>query len=204
VDQWLPLAWASDFSPARVLGADFEWPVGAQGLLHLQLAQNPEWMGGGSGSAALHVQSDLGARFVVDSYAAGRLSVARHQGAAERTPQIALGLGVESGPVRLRGEVLLSLEENGARAWEFQANWKLPWTLLGSTSWSLVGRFRDVNPTSVTGNDRLWQGAAGLLWRAATAEWAELSLGWMWEVDLPEDVAAAIEHESSLGLHVRF
>jgi hypothetical protein len=42
------------------------------------------------------------------------------------------------------------------------------------------------------------------MWRAATAEWAELSVGWMWEVDLPEDVAAAIEHESSLGLHVRF
>ena len=204
VDQWLPLSWASAFSPARVLGVNLERALGTQGYLRLQVAQNPEWIGGGAATASLNVERDIQSLVVVDSYLAGRFSMGKALGLSDGTSQLAIGVRLESGPARLMSEVLLGLEENGPRAWEIYGSWKLPWRIWGGDSWEIMGRFRDVNPTSVTEEDRLWQGAAGLLWRPSVPEWTELSLGLIWEADMPEDVAEAIEHEASLGLHVRF
>ena len=204
VDQWLPLAWASGLSPARVLGLSFQHPLGPRGQVHIQAAQNPDWLGGESGTAVVEFHGGRRRGLQVSGSLGGRFTVAREASFEEGSVDLAAGLVAEAGGFLLTGELLVSLEENGPIAWELAGLLDLPWRLQGPLPLELLLRLRDTNPTAVTEEDRLWQVASGLTWRVVALERAELSLGAIWEVDLPEDVAAAIEHEASLGLHARF
>jgi hypothetical protein len=65
-------------------------------------------------------------------------------------------------------------------------------------------RVRSIDPTWVTEEDHVWQAAAGLNWAIKTREQSLLSLAAVWEMDLPEDASAAIEHEAALQLRARF
>lgn len=204
VDQWLPLAWVSGFTPTRVTGVSFEQTLSSWGVLHLQAAQNPDILGGGSGTVSMRFRGEPTSRLRLESYIAGRFTVERDRGVGEGSPQFATGLRADSDRIRILGELLLSAEENGPMAWGVTGAVQLPWPVEGVDSTELLMRLRDINPTAVTEEDRIWQIASGLSWQVTVPELSLLSVALLWEMDLPEDVDAAIEHEASLGARVRF
>ena len=204
VDQWVPLAWASEISPARVLGLSVEHPLGPRGQVHLQAAQNPDWLGGESGTARVEFHAGRRGGLQVDSSLGARVTVERGASFNDGSVDLAAGLVAEKGSLLLAGELLVGLEENGPIAWEIAGGLALPWQRQSLLPDDLLLRLRDTNPTAVTEEDRLWQVASGLTWSVVDLEKTLLSVGVIWEVELPENVAAAIEHEASVGLHSRF
>ena len=151
------------------------------------------------------MRGNLFVREVVEAFLVGRMTVLEEGiGLDAEGVDVGAGLSAEAGSARLLAEFFGGRSENSAVAWGVTGAYRLPLGLKIAQEADLLLRIRDVNPTRVTEEDRLWQLAAGGTVFLKTPEDALFSLGLIWEMDLPEDVSLAIEHEVAMQVRTRF
>ena len=201
IDQFHPLSWQTGMSSGRNLAANLE--LSWDGWMHWEVQVGE--VRGGEGGRYL--------RNRVSTHLPGGLAVYLSEQTefvdndkilAFSESELGLGVVLRRGLFQAMGEYLLDLQKSGAHAWQSMFSYAF---ITPKRSWDqveLLGRLRWLDPHRLRENDgRVVMALGGnigfsmpgeRMWRVST----------LWEMDVPQDKAAAIEHEAVVQLGIAF
>jgi hypothetical protein len=205
VDQYAPLGWASGFNPERGLGIGWTQNLGTKTSADFQLLnaladESGDLQSEKTASIRVSVALVEGLEFLVS----GRTGLLGEEALALGDSDLGVGVISRFEDLRLIGEMFKSLDESGHLAWSMSTAYGVDMGSGIPRKVDLLARVRGMDPNRNAGGDGLLQVAAGANLFFNTPAETAFSTGLLWEMDLPEDNSAAIEHELALQMRVHF
>ena len=199
IDQFEPLSWQVNMSTERELAASLEFSWGDRIGMDVQIGE-------GRGGGARRLRNRVSA--LLPGGVAVYLSEQTEVGAGESVlafseSEMGVGLVVRRGSIQAMGEYLRDLQLSGGQAWQSVFSYTL---VTPRTPWDnveVVGRIRSVDPHLLRENDRRRYVALGSNFGFLMPDEDVWLWSALWEMDVPEDQEAAIEHEIVLQLGIR-
>jgi len=200
LDQFEPLSWVANMSAERVLAASFDFSWDDWLDLEVQFGE------GRAGQNIRHLRNRVSVHLPggVDVYFSEQTEIGGSDSVlAFSESELGVGMVLRHGALQAMGEYLRDLQLAGGQAWQSAFSYvfmtpKMPWDHL-----DLVGRVRWVDPHLLQENDGRGYVALGSNFGFLMSDQRLWRLSTLWEMDVPRDEAAAIEHEVVLQLGIR-